>query len=60
VRFDRGQITRIRKLDGSLTSLEEKGPLTRLAIRQLTDHPLPRGEGPYSMCSWCQPSPEGK
>jgi hypothetical protein len=23
-------------------------------------HPLPKGEGCYLMCSWCQPSPEGR
>ena len=23
-------------------------------------HPLPKGEGRYSMCSCCQPSPEGR
>jgi hypothetical protein len=56
---DEGTSARIRKLDGSLISLEEKGPPP--ALPRLRDrHPLPEGEGRYLMCSWCQPSPEGR
>jgi hypothetical protein len=48
---------------GEVYALPAKRPLTRLAIRQLTDHPLPKGEGGFNNShahEKRQPSPRGE
>ena len=49
------------------SQVERESKLTRTertphpALPRLRErHPLPKGEGRYLMCFWCQPSPEGR